>query len=443
MDYIKIVNLVFTVLSALQVVLVIHFAVFFIVGLFKRKKFPATDKKLKYGAIIPARNEEAVVGNLIKSIQKSKYPQDKLQIFVIAHNCTDRTAEIARSLGATVYEYNNPEECTMGYAFRYLFDKIKEDWGIENYDGFFMFNADNVVDENYFDKLNDAFVANGCKKVITSFRNTKNFGGNVISAMYGLYFMEGCRFELRGRTVTGCSTKISGTGYLISSEIVKDGWPYVTLTEDWEFASDQIIKGNKIVYCDEAVFYDEQPTSVKIMLRQRLRWEKGHLLVCVTRFKELMKGLFLSKKKGGSENKFSTYDMLVHVIPLGIYSAALFVLKPVCYAFAPLFGMAAAPIWIAYAKSIAFSFGAFYLGTFITGLLLVILERKRIKNASGGLIALALFLWPFFLLIATPIQVVALFKRNVGWKTIPHKDKTDFERLHGDKAQQQAEESKS
>lgn len=92
-------------------------------GVFTKKKFPKTDKKLKYGLIIPARNEEKVVGNLIKSIQKCDYPQDKLQIFVIAHNCMDNTAQICRELGATVYEYNNPDECTMGYAFRYLFNK--------------------------------------------------------------------------------------------------------------------------------------------------------------------------------------------------------------------------------------------------------------------------------------------------------------------------------
>jgi cellulose synthase/poly-beta-1,6-N-acetylglucosamine synthase-like glycosyltransferase len=127
--------------------------IFAFIGLFTRKTFPKTDKKLKYGIIIPARNEETVVCNLIESIYKCNYPQEKLHVFVIAHNCTDKTAEVARKTNATVYEYNNPNECTMGYAFRYLFDRINEDYGTENYDGFFLFNADNVNSFSIFSKL--------------------------------------------------------------------------------------------------------------------------------------------------------------------------------------------------------------------------------------------------------------------------------------------------
>lgn len=127
MNYIKIVNTVAFVAFVIFTLLYLHFFFFAVVGFFKKKKYPKTDRKLRYGAIIPARNEEAVVGNLIDSIRRNRYPQDKLDVFVIAHNCTDQTARVAREHGAIVYEYNNPEECTMGYAFRYLFDRIRED----------------------------------------------------------------------------------------------------------------------------------------------------------------------------------------------------------------------------------------------------------------------------------------------------------------------------
>ena len=256
MEYLSVVNIVTSVLYFIMSLLTVHFVFFAIVGVFKRKTFPKSEEKLRYGIIIPARNEENVVAGLIESVRKCNYPQDKLDVFVIAHNCTDRTAEVARATnGAYVYEYNNPEECTMGYAFRYLFKQIKRDYGIENYDGFFLFNADNILDKQYFEKMNDAFVACDRKCVITSFRNSKNFGSNLLSAMYGLYFAYGCRFESRGRTVLGCSTRVQGTGYVINSKIVKDGWNYVTLTEDWEFTADQLLQNNKIVFCDEAMFY--------------------------------------------------------------------------------------------------------------------------------------------------------------------------------------------
>ncbi|MGN0817650.1 MAG: glycosyltransferase family 2 protein [Candidatus Coproplasma sp.] len=430
MGYLQIVNVVFNVLSVILSLMVLHFAIFFIVGAFKKKKFPKAEKQLKYGIIIPARNEELVVGNLIKSVYLNKYPQDKLQVFVIAHNCTDNTAEIARRLGATVYEYNNPEERTMGYAFRYLFDRIREDFGVENYDGFFLFNADNVLDECYFEKMNDAFVANDCKSVVTSFRNSKNFGQNLISALYGIYFMQGCRYEARGRTVVGCSTRVQGTGYVISSEIVKDGWPYVTLTEDWEFSADQILGGNKIVYCDEAVFYDEQPTDVKIMLRQRLRWAKGHLLVCLTRLKDLIKGIFLPKSKGGAKHKMSTYDISVNVLPICTIGAVLFALQLICISLAPLFGYDAAIIWSEWAINLARSAATYYASTFLTGVLLVFLERKRIPKVKPALMVASLLVWPLFLFLSVPIELVCLFKRNLDWKTIPHKNTTTFEQVN-------------
>lgn len=429
MNYTSITNMIITILFTAAGLLTIHFAFFAIVGVFKRKTFPKTDEKLKYGIIIPARNEEAVVGNLIESVYKNKYPQDKLHVFVIAHNCTDKTAQVARMAGATVYEYNNPNECTMGYAFRYLFKQIKQDWGIESYDGFFLFNADNVLEEDYFEKMNDAFVACDRKCVITSFRNSKNFGSNIMTAMYGIYFAYGCRFESRGRTVFGCSTRVQGTGYVINSDIVKNGWNYVTLTEDWEFTTDQILSGKKVVFCDEATFYDEQPTTWKIMWRQRLRWSRGHLLVWIARFKDLIKGIFTPIKKGGCRNKFSLYDISVNMLPVCVIIVAIMLLQQIFLLMSPLFGVSLAEAYGEYSKT-AWIYTAFlYVLMILASIVLFIVERKRIPHINFFLKVVAILLWPAFLLLSFPMEVVALFAKNLGWKPIPHTDTTSIGKL--------------
>ena len=421
MDYVGVVNILFSSLFSFMGVLVFHFIIFGIVGTFFKKKYPKSEKKLKYGIIIPARNEEMVVGNLIKSIQECDYPKDKLHIFLIAHNCTDKTAEIGRSLGVTVYEYNNPNECTMGYAFRYLFDKIEEDFGTQSYDGFFLFNADNVVSKNYFDKMNDAFVAGDRKNVVTSFRNSKNFGSNPISAMYGLYFMYGCRFEARGRALLGCSTRVQGTGYVISSEIVKDGWKYVTLTEDWEFTADQLLVDTKILYCDEAVFYDEQPTSLKVMWNQRVRWARGHLLVYLSRYFDLLKAFFKPAKKGGSKHKCSIYDLSVNILPIGVIGVGLALAHLVALLFAPLFGeYDLLSVIIGYLKAYALSIGYSYISVILSAFVIIFIERNRIPKTSPITMAIAILFWPAFVLLAAPCDVVALFSKNLGWKPIPH-----------------------
>ena len=426
MSYNQIIDIVFGCIFAFCSLLVFHFIFFSIVGIFAYKKYPKAKTQRKYGIIIPARNEEKVVGNLIKSIYKNNYPQDKLHVFVIAHNCTDKTAEISRELGATVYEYNNPNECTMGYAFRHLFKCIKRDYGINNYDGFFLFNADNILSVDYFEKMNDAFDSYNGEYVITSFRNSKNFGSNIISGMYGLYFMIGCRLESRGRTVLNCSTRVQGTGYVINSKLVEDGWKYVTLTEDWEFTADQVLKGQKIKYCDEAVFYDEQPTSFKVMWRQRVRWSRGHLLVYFQKTKELLKSLFSFKKK----NKVSTYDILINIMPFCLVLTTIGILQFIMLLFSPLFGISLGPVLIEWLKRFAFASLVTYATGLISAIVIFILERKRIKNVSFFKKVIMTFAWPLFLLLQFPIDVVAVFNKNCGWKTIPHDDTTDFETLN-------------
>jgi cellulose synthase/poly-beta-1,6-N-acetylglucosamine synthase-like glycosyltransferase len=419
MDYIHILIGIFIIIWAVFFIMLFHYFFFAAVGLFARKKFPVTEEKLKYGIIIGARNEEAVIAQLIDSIHENDYPQEKLKIFVVAHNCTDNTARIAREHGAIVYEYDNPAERTVGFAYRFLVPKIQQDHGVENFDGFFIINADNVLSRDYISRMNDAFVANGREKVITSYRNSKNFGTNYMSCLYGMFFIAACRFEARGRTLFGCSTRVSGTGYVFNSKILKNGWEYVTLTEDWEFTADRIAEGDKIYYCDEAEFFDEQPTTVKVMLRQRLRWARGHTIVFFTRFKKLMGSLFRARKKGG-KNKGSVYDISVSILPLGAIGICLSILQTIGIALSPLFGADAATVWAWYGIFWGASFAGSYALTVLSAVVLLVVERKHIPKLRFGSLLGALLLWPFFLGLNVFLDCISLFVKNLEWKVIPH-----------------------
>ena len=420
MGYLEIVAIVFGCIWALFSLMTIHYVIFSIIGLFAVKHYPKTDKKLRYGVIISARNEENVIGALLDSINNNDYPQENLQVFVVAHNCDDRTAEIAREHGATVYEYNNPNERVLGFAYRYLFGRIKEDYGIENYDGFFVINADNILPQGYISKMNDAFVSYDGKYAVTSYRNSSNFGSNYMSCLYGVYFLAACRFEARGRTVCGCSTRVSGTGFVFPSEYVKDGWQYVSMTEDWEFTADQLYQGRKVMYCDDAEFFDEQPTTVKVMWRQRLRWARGHTEVFFTRFAKLIRGIFTSKKRGGQDNKFSQYDIAVSIMPLGAMGVLLLLLQLICLAISPLFGYDPAVVWAYYGIFTAIGAGVSYVLTFLGGLILMLVERKRIPHVGFFKRVSALLLWPFFLLLNVILDVISLFVKKLEWTAIPH-----------------------
>ena len=125
MEYLKILQQAATWLIVIFWTYNISISVF---SLIKFKEKPLlVDKKHKFMAIIPAHNEEAVIGNLLESLNKQDYPKELLDIYVIADNCTDNTAAIARDLGAIVYERNDPTKKTKGYAMQwFLAKKIEE-----------------------------------------------------------------------------------------------------------------------------------------------------------------------------------------------------------------------------------------------------------------------------------------------------------------------------
>ena len=282
------------ILGTIFSIIVMHKAFYFVIGMFFTRKFKPAKKKHKYGILIAARNEKYVIGNLLDSINKQDYPKDLYKVFVVADNCDDNTAEIARSKGAICYERFNDKDRTKGFALQFLVKNIDKDYGIENFEGFFIFDADNLLKSNYISKMNDAF-DEGCK-IITSYRNTKNFDENWVASTYALHWIRSIRTNHRARSVLRLATNIQGTGFLFTNEIIKNGWNYTSLTEDRALTADAVAQGYQITYQDEAEFYDEQPTSVKIALRQRLRWSKGHLQAFVESGPYLFINIFCGKR---------------------------------------------------------------------------------------------------------------------------------------------------
>ncbi len=433
MNYAQIVNLIFNIIFTLLGAFYLHFIFFAIIGIFKQKKFPKAKTQHKFAVVVSARNEELVIGNLIKSIRAADYPKDKLDIFIVAHNCEDKTAEICRKISEEtndnihVYEYNNAKEKTKGYALKYLFNIINRDYA-DQYEGYFIFDADNIVKHNYFEKMNDAFEANPGNNIIMSFINAKNFGTNVISGIYGLFFLYTSVYELRGRTALGCSTRIAGTGFLINSNILKDGWNYTTIAEDFEFTIDQVCENHKIVYCYEAETYDEQPTKLWVFWRQRLRWEKGFLTVFKTRYKQTIKALF--SKQTETNNRFSVFNFSVNLIPLCLLMDILWFLQFVLLLFSPLFKINLATTLGSWGIGIINSIAISYVLSVLSLIPLLIIERKKLKYVNKFTLFMSCLAWPLFLGAQFIIDIVALFKKEVKWKPIPHQDTTNFEKLN-------------
>ena len=430
MNYVEIINVIFTIIGGLLTLYFFHFVFFAIVGPFHKNRFPAQEKKLRYGIIISCKDEENVIGRLIRSIREADYPQEKLTIFVIAHNCSDHTAEIAASLGAKVIVDNNKEENTLGQAYHYAFPRIEDRL---EYDGFFLFNADNTVRKDYFQKMNDAFLHYGGKAAITSFRSALNMNQGALPSAYGLYFGIDMMLAFQGRETFGVNSRMTGCGFLIPSYQVKDGWDFQCITEDLEYCAAMALKGERIRFCHEAVFYDEQPTKLRTMWYQRLRWSKGTHIVSRRYFIPLLKALF---HKG--RHKMSIYVSLTLHSEIILLSLALTLLQIGLFLISPLFGVtlydaflywnAEAGFWgnmfasfqtgalFTLAKGVA----TFVLTALILGFISYIAGYDNYKEFKKSTMFRGWLLLPLFLALQYVIDVRTLFGKSIGWLKIAH-----------------------
>lgn len=405
-------------------------AIFVIVGLLKVKHFPAAKQQHTYGICIAARNEEKVIQNLLESILNQDYPQDKLRVFVVADNCTDNTAQIVRDFAAehnltniSLYEHNNPDERTKGFALKYLFERVQEDFTIAGYEGYFIFDADNVLHPDYISRMNEAFDAG--KKIVTSFRNSKNTNQNWISFGYAMHWIGTCLFENRAKGVLDQACRIQGTGFLFANELVKNGWPYTSLTEDRAFCSDAVVQNYRISYCDDAVFYDEQPYKLKVALRQRLRWAKGHLQSSVENCPKLLTNMFKRHK-----TFTTTWDCFwlnfPGAIESGIRRLLTWTLQMIIFALigTNFLNNVWEVIIFAYFMGLVKS----WLGNMFRGLITIIWYRKRIGKLPFWKTAFHLLMFQLFYEIGRWCSYIALFKK-VEWKPIPHDTVMDINAL--------------
>lgn len=391
-----------------------YWVVYTVVGAFRTRVFPPAKKLHHYAVVVAARNEEKVIGNLLDSIHRQDYPAELVTVFVVADNCTDRTASIAREKGAVCYERFDAEHRTKGYALQFLFEQIRRDYGIERFEGYIIFDADNLLKPDYISRMNEAFDAG--ERVITSYRNTKNFSENWISAAWGLHWIRTIRIEHRARSLFHMATRIQGTGLLVGRELLKNGWNYTCLTEDRELSADAVIDGYAVSYCNAAEFYDEQPTSLRIAMRQRNRWSKGHLQVLKKSGWKLFKGIFTGKDVGQS---FMAYDMFFICFPRSLTHVLLDLTEL----------LVALCVWLFTRESFGV-FGAALLGwlsgvagryasNIFAAAYVFITEGRRIEKMPWYKYVWFCLMFPLFDVIGRISMVNALFMK-VEWKPIPH-----------------------
>ena len=395
------------ILDILLVLCTFYQVIFFSMGLFLRPGKYQKGKRRRYAVMIAARNEEAVIAGAVESLRKQTYPGELLDIYVMSDHSEDRTAEMARSAGAVVFERKTLVGRSKGYVLHELWERIRENG--KKYDGYFVFDADNRAEADFVEKMNAVFSEKNA--IVIGKRCSTNFGENWITSGYALWFLREGIVD-RARTALGSSCPVTGTGFLISAELLEaeGGWQYFSLTEDAELSADMLLKGHKAAYADEAVFYDEQPVTFRASWRQRMRWAKGYIGVCGKYWFRLFGGIF---KKDG----LACFDACMNVLP----AVALTVISVAADIVSLAIGLAEGDLTVTPVAYLFHSLLGAWVAVFFFGCLTAFRERKNIPLSAFGLIR-CLFTLPFFMLTYLPVSIAAVFCK-VEWKPIRHTGK--------------------
>lgn len=372
----------------------IYFGVISAFCIFRPKRFPETDKLLRFAVLVPARNEESCIAGIIESLQKQNYPQELIDIFIIPNNCTDNTAYAAKQAGGLILPvpvWVHNKGAALHEAFKLLLST-------ESHEAYCVFDADNEVNPDFIAEMNKAL--NSGYRVAKSRILAKNPNESWVCACYETYFCNANLFLNTARQKLGLSARLIGTGFAVRRDLMEElgGWNTETLTEDAEFYAILSSRGEKTAYCGSAVTYDEEPLTFRESMTQRRRWMSGIMKVGKLKAVALVSGL---KRK---KSFFTAFDTLMQ-FSFAIIQALIIPLFLLYACFEPESALSSLPPVVL----------SFYAGAFCTGGAALLLQRRLTAKT-----AVTLLIYPLFMFSFIPLQTLSLFRPNHIWKPIKH-----------------------
>lgn len=365
----------------------------------KNKPVLVTGDECKMAVLIPARDESAVIGGLLDSLARQSVILDFKNVYVIVERQDDPTVEICKEYGAEVIVRQNLAGQRKGYALAEGVEKILD--AGKHYDVYFFFDADNRLTPNYLERMRKVYFRGydmgvGRRRIL----NPKT----AVAVGSGLIFtiINGIVNKSRSQHQMNCI--ISGTGFYIAGRILEKmgTYPFHSLTEDYELSLYATVEGLATYYAASAEFYDEQPESYAQYFRQRTRWVKGYFEA-----RKEFRGRMWRKLKLGNGNFVSVYDALI-----GIYDILLMVIVVVLMMVAVIIN--GDLVWFNLLGILA----VVYLVLMIFSVILLGMERLKL---SFKLEIMVILIHPLLLVTYVPCFVVAICRKDVGWKRIEHK----------------------
>jgi cellulose synthase/poly-beta-1,6-N-acetylglucosamine synthase-like glycosyltransferase len=244
-----------------------------------------------FAILIPAHNEALVLGKLLDSLASLEYPEERVDVFVVADNCTDTTADLARATGrVNVYERFDPEKRGKGHALSWLLQELQQDQLI--YDAYVMLDADSVVNSTFLLAMNNRIIQGA--RALQACYTVLNATESPIAALRWIALSLMNYVRPLGRNGIGASSTLIGNGMCFTRDLLEQyPWQEFTLIEDYQYYLRLVLHGERVLYVPDALVRALMPTRFKQMQTQDIRWEAliGNESSWITSWKLLKSGI--------------------------------------------------------------------------------------------------------------------------------------------------------
>lgn len=384
--------------------------IFYVLMFFVRKKtWKRSENKGRIAYLIPAHNEEDVIYDTVHSIlENQNYPRELFDVFVVADNCTDRTAALAEKAGAIVLIHNDPDPShhmalyPLKYGVDYLMNLTENP-----YDMVVHLDADNHINEDFSQYMNDAFQSG--VDLARPYEGAINASQNFFTKACTIFYMFDSRYGSRMRERLHLAAHVNGSGAMMSVRMLKatGGYDSVTISDDTEYWFNRLNDGYKGHFVEDAVVYEDMPSSLKDTYNRNKRIGAGGAKLIKSKVLKMF-GKFFTTGNFSYLEIFNTYIFLFLSVVLCTWLPLFYIynflfLGFAAYGYLPLTLFEASHYYHIFWNTIIIG-GSIVLGLFVLfgwlqALFLVLTDYKKIGAKNRRELISVVLLFPAFLLL--------------------------------------------
>ena len=220
--------------------------------------------------VVPARNEERVIRNLLNDLLKQTYTD--WEAVIVAHNCSDRTYEAAKAITdkrvkVFYFKGNYGKPVALNYGVRHAKGEIVV-----------VFDADARIDKKFLEKLVPYFQKYDAVQARIASSNSNT---NILPRLVDLEWLAFTDLVEHSLSGFGPLALLGGTGQAVKRSVLKEigYWDEKNLVEDYDLTLRLLKKGFRIGFASDVRVYDERPITWTSFFKQRARWLRGNCQV--------------------------------------------------------------------------------------------------------------------------------------------------------------------